>query len=76
MTNVENCLAKLSDVCWQLPKKKSDNTFVGGCVPDMDQTPALEKELESWYQSFIGMIMLMVEIFGVDIITEVYMMVS
>ena len=42
----------------------------------MDDTPALEQELASWYQSLIGMLRWMIEIGKVDIITEVSMMAS
>ena len=42
----------------------------------MEETPALELDLASWYQSFIGMPMRMVEIGRVDIITEVSIMAS
>ena len=42
----------------------------------MDDIPALENNLESWYQSLVGMIKCMVEIGRVDIITEVSMMAS
>ena len=74
MANFEKYLAELADTRWQLPKKKSENPFVGKYAPEIDETPALEKELASWYQSFIGIIRWMVEIFRVDITTKVSMM--
>ena len=40
----------------------------------MGDTPALEQDLASWYQSFIGMLRWMLEIGRFDIITEVSMM--
>ena len=42
----------------------------------MDKTPAMEKELESWYHYLIGMLTWMVKIGRVDIITEVSIMAS
>ena len=71
LANVEKYLAELADVCWQLPKKKSENTFVGDYAMEMDETPALDQELASWYQYLIGVLRCMVEIGIVDIITKV-----
>ena len=42
----------------------------------MNETPALEHALASWYQSLIGILRWMLEICGVDIITEVSIMES
>ena len=53
---METYLAELDDVCWQLPKKKAKNPFIGDYEPDMDETPALEHDLESWYQYLIGIL--------------------
>ena len=43
MANVENYLAELVGKRWQFPNKKAYNPFVGYYVPEMDETPALEK---------------------------------
>ena len=69
-------MAELADGSWQFLEKKAENPFIGDYEPGMDDTPALEQDLESWYQSLIGMIRWMVEIGRVDIITEVSMMAS
>ena len=45
-------------------------------APKIDETPALEHELESRYQSLIVMLRCILEIVRVDIITEVSMMAS
>ena len=71
MANVENYLSELADACWQLPKNKSENTFVGYYAPEMDDTPDMEQDISSWYQSFIGVLRWMVEIGRLDINTEV-----
>ena len=42
-----NNLAELSTSRWQFPKKKSDNPFVGDFAPEMDDTPALDQDLDS-----------------------------
>ena len=42
----------------------------------MDETPALDQYLSSWYQYLIGMLRWMVKIGREDIITEVSMMPS
>ena len=76
MANVDNYLAELADARWQLTKKKSENPVVAEYLPEMDETPALEHDLSSWYQSLIGMIRWVVEIVRVEIITEVLMMAS
>ena len=73
---MENYLAELADARLQMPKKKSKNPFIGDYVPEMDDTTALEHDLESWYQSLIGMPMWMVEIGKLEIITNVLMMAS
>ena len=41
VSNVENYLAELADACWQFPKKKSENPFVGEYEPDMYETPSI-----------------------------------
>ena len=57
-------------------KKKSENHLIGYYAPEMDNTPALDQDLASWYQSFIGILRWVVEIGRVDVITEVSMMAS
>ena len=57
-------------------KKKSENPFIGYYAPEMDNTPALDQDLASWYQSLIGILRWVVEIGRVDILTEVSMMAS
>ena len=42
----------------------------------MEEAPALEHELESWYQSLVVILRWMLEIGRVDIITEVSIMAS
>ena len=42
----------------------------------MEKTPALEKDIASWYQHFIGMLRWMVEIGRVKILIEVSIMSS
>ena len=74
VANVENYFSGLDGVCWQLPKKNAENPFIGYYVPEIEYTPALEHDLASWCQSFIGMLMWVVEISKVIIITEVSMM--
>ena len=69
-------LAELADARWQFLKKKAENLFVGYCTPEMDENPALEHDLESWYKYLIEMLRWMVEIGRVDIITEVPIIVS
>ena len=56
VANVENYLVDLDGACWQLSKNKTENPFLGYYAPEMDETPALEQELASWYQYFIGML--------------------
>ena len=74
MENVEKYLAELADTCWKFLKKKSKNPLVRDYAPDMDKTPDIYQELESWYQYLIGIIRGMVEICIVDTITNVSMM--
>ena len=74
VTNVDKYLAGLDDARWQFSKKKAENPSVGDYTPEMGDTPALEQDLASWYQSFIGMLRWMLEIGRFDIITEVSMM--
>ena len=76
MANVEKYLSELDNACWQLPKKKYNNIFVGDYAPNMDETPDLEQDLSSWYQCLIGIIRWILEIGTVDIITEVSVMAS
>ena len=38
MGNVEKYLAELADLSWKIPKKKSENPFVGDYVLNMDNT--------------------------------------
>ena len=59
MENVEIYLAGLADARWQLPKKKAENPFIGYYALEMDETPALEYDISSWYQALIGMLMWM-----------------
>ena len=73
---MEKYLAELANSCWQFPKKKDKNPFKGEYERYMNDTPALEHELSSWYQSLIGVLRWMVEIGRVDIITKVSMMAS
>ena len=74
--NVEKYLAELADTCWKFLKKKSKNPLVRDYAPDMDKTPDIYQELESWYQYLIVIIRWIVEIDIMDIITEVSMMAS
>ena len=74
MKNVKNYLADLANARWQFPRNKTENPFFEDYAPEMDETPALEQELESWYQYLIGIIRGMVEICIVDTITNVSMM--
>ena len=69
MENVDKYLAELADACWQFSKKMAENPFIGYSALDMEETPDLEQDLESWYYSLIGMIRWMVDIGIVDIIT-------
>ena len=71
MENFEKYLAELDNTSWKFSKEKSENPFVRYYAPEIDENPALEKELASWYQSSIGMLRWMVEIGRVDIITKV-----
>ena len=64
-------LAELGNASWQFLKKKADNTCSGDYAPEIEKNPDLEQKLASWYKSLIGMLSLMVELFRVDIITEV-----
>ena len=50
VSKVEEYLDEFSDAHWQLSRKKAKKTFVGYYTPEMDDTPDLEKDLESWYQ--------------------------
>ena len=56
VANVEKYLAELADGRWNFPKKKAEYPFIGYYAPDMDETPDLEHDLESWYDSLIGII--------------------
>ena len=49
MANVEKYLAELDDARWQLPKKKDKKLFVEDYSPEMDEAPALEKDLAYRY---------------------------
>ena len=69
MANVDKYLAELADACWQFSMKKDEIPFIGYSALDMEETPDLEQDLESWYYSLIGMIRWMVDIGIVDIIT-------
>ena len=73
---MEKYLDELADARWQFPKKKSKNPFIGDYAPEIDETPALEHDLASWYHSLIGMLRWMVEICRVYIIIEVSILVS
>ena len=73
---MEKYLDELADARSHVPKKKAENQFIEDYALKMDETHALEHDLESWYQSLIGMIRWMLEIGRFDIITEVSMMVS
>ena len=42
---MEKYLAELADACRQLPKKKSENPFIGDYTPEMDDTPAFKQDL-------------------------------
>ena len=72
----EKYLALLADTRFQFTKKKAHNPFVGEYTPDMYETPVLDHKQTSWYQSLIGMLRRIVEIYRVDIITKVLMMAS
>ena len=76
VANVEKNSAELNDASWQLPKKKSENPFVGYYALEICDTLASEHDLASWYQYLIEMLIWMVEIGRVEIITEVLMMES
>ena len=76
MANIEKYLVDLADSRWQFPKKKAENPFARSYEPNMDETPALEQELASWYQSLIHMLSWKVEIGRLGIITDVSMMAS
>ena len=56
MANVDNYLAELADARWQLPKKKAQKRFIWDYALEMYDTPALEQDLASWYQSLIYML--------------------
>ena len=73
---MEKNSAELNDASWQLPKKKSENPFVGYYALEICDTLASEHDLASWYQYLIEMLIWMVEIGRVEIITEVLMMES
>ena len=45
VAKVDNYLVELGDSCWQLPKNKANNYFVGGYAPEIDKTLDLEQEL-------------------------------
>ena len=76
VANVEKNSAELNDASWQLPKKKSENPFVGYYALEICDTLASEHDLASWYQYLIEMLIWMVEIGRVEMITEVLMMES
>ena len=61
VTNNEKYLAELANTCWQFPKKKVENPFVGDYVPETYEIPALEKDIACWYQYLIGMLRMMVK---------------
>ena len=73
---MEKYLSELADARCQLPKKKAEKPFLRNYESDMDETPALDHDIESWYQSLIEMLRWMVGIGIVDIITEVSIMES
>ena len=67
---------ELANACWQFPKKKAENIFVGDYAPEMYEKPDMYQDLASCYQSLIVVLRWMVEIGRVDIITKVSMMAS
>ena len=75
VNTVTKYLTNLGDKQWSMPKKAA-NPFEGGYEPEIDVLPPLNAELASWYASLIRMLRWMVEIGWVDIITEVFKMVS
>ena len=76
LANAENYLDELADTCWNLPKKRAENPFIEDYALEMYETPTLEHDLASWYQSLIGILRCMVKKSRVDIITEVSIMAS
>ena len=71
MATIYKYLAELANARWQFPKEKAENSFFGDYAPEMNETPALEQELQFWYQSLIGILRWMVKLGRLDIITEV-----
>ena len=58
---------------WKLPKQ-APNPFAMGYAPELNASPLIDPSLASYYQSQIGVLRWMVEIFWVDINTEVSML--
>ena len=73
--NVEKYLKEHLDGRWKLPKR-AENPFPMGYAPELDESPELNAELASYYQSQIGILRWMVELGRIDINTEVSMLAS
>ena len=73
--NMEIYLRGLNNNRWALPNK-AEKPVIMGYATEMDESPVLEPDRDSYYQSLIGMVRWMVEIGKVDIITEVSLLAS
>jgi hypothetical protein len=75
---VKNCEKHLADKMnshFQLPQC-ADNPFPYNYCPDLVLSDSLNPECSSFYQHLIGVMMRMVELGCVDILTEVYLLLS
>jgi hypothetical protein len=70
--NVQEYLAALPGD--QKLLKKAPGPFVGGCKPEIDESPELDPIRANFYQSQIGILRWYVELGRIDIITEVSML--
>jgi hypothetical protein len=69
----KKCLKSNYDGWYVLPTQAA-NPFVMGYEPELDETPALDLDWASYFQSIIGMMQWMCKIGCIDIATEVLLL--
>jgi hypothetical protein len=75
VSNCEKHLKENYDGRYTLPTQAA-NPFLMGYEPELDETPALDPERATYYQSIIGIMRWMCEIGRIDIATEVSLLSS
>jgi hypothetical protein len=71
VSNYEKHLKLNYDGRYVLPTHQAANPFAMGYEPEIDETPALDPDQASYFQSIIGVMQWMCEIGHIDIATEV-----